>query len=143
MSDNRIYVGGLGQVPGSGVAPANPAPDIREQPQLLEEVRTATKEAKRKRKAEELDRLEEVRTATKEAKRKRKAEELERMMERAHARKAAKRKRKAEDQDRVAHERESMQKQAHILAKLHSEQMHSLVKDLIKIVGDGQRGGLP
>jgi hypothetical protein len=121
MSDNRIYVGGPGQVPGSGVAPANPAPDIREQPQLLEEVRTATKEAKRKRKAEE----------------------LERMMERAHARKAAKRRRKAEDQDRVAHERESMQKQAHILAKLHSEQMHGLVKDLIKIVGDGQRGGLP
>jgi hypothetical protein len=129
MTEIRIYVGGLGQVhAGGGVAPANPVPDVSAQRQLLEDVQAARKEAKRKRKAEELDRM---------------AIERERMTERVYARKAAKRKRKVEDQDRVAHERASMQCHARTVARLHSEQMYSLVKDLIKIGGDVQRGNLP
>jgi hypothetical protein len=128
MAELRIYVGGQGPVHGGGVAPINPVPDVSEQRQLLEEVKAARKESKRKRKAEELDRL---------------ATEREGMMERVHARKVAKRKRKVEAQDRVDQEREHMQWRAREVARLHSEQMYSLVKDLIKIGGDVQRGNLP
>ena len=128
MADIRIYVGGLGHVHGDGVVPANPGPNVNEQRQLLEAIQVVRKEAKSKRKAEELDRM---------------AIERERRTERVHARKAAKRMRKVEGQERVIRERESMQSHARTVARLHNEQMYSLVKDLIKIGGDVQRGNLP